>query len=147
MDYFFLIIYILFGLFYTKKIYFFLINHKTIIEGNKVIYRKKVFFEYWSTILIQLYISIGFIIFPTFHILIIKNKNPFLITLYISIFIFIISILHGIYLSITKTKNTILGKVYWKRKDAKMFKRVIVFKLFFSIVTISLIVFYLYYLS
>ena len=139
MDYFFLIICILLGLFFAKKIYFFLLNHKTMVEGSKVIHRKKVFFEYWFTILIQLYLSIGLIIFPSFKILIIEDKNPFLIILYISILIFIISILHGIYLSITKTKNTILRKVYWKRKDAKMFKRVIVFKLFFSIVTIGLI--------
>jgi len=140
---FFLIIYI-WSIYYLYYIYKLSLKGET-KNSSKSIFRKNQAINYFFTIFLHYMISFFMIFLPFFKCYIGNAKFLFKIIILLVVWIFIISILHGIYLSITKTKNTILGKVYWKRKDAKMFKRVIIFKLFFSIVTMALIVFVFLY--
>jgi len=135
---------IFFLLIYIYSIYYLYYIYKLSLKGkaknsSKSIFRKNQAINYFFTLFIQYTIIFTMICIPFFKCHIGNTNFLFKIIILFIVWTFIISILHGIYLSITKTKNTILGKVYWKRKDAKMFKRVIIFKLFFSIVTIGLI--------
>jgi len=135
---FFLIIYI-WSIYYLYYIYKLSLKGET-KNSSKSIFRKKQAINYFFTIFLHYMISFFMIFLPFFKCHIGNAKFLFKIIILLVVWIFIISILHGIYLSLRKTKKTILGKVYWKKKDAKMFKRVIIFKLFFSIVMIILIV-------
>ena len=110
-------------------------------NSSKSIFRKNQAVNYFYTLFIQYTIIFTMICIPFFKCHIGDAIFLFKIIVLLVVWTFITSTLHGIYLSLTKTKKTILGKVYWKKKDAKMFKRVIVFKLFFSIVAIARIVF------
>jgi len=141
---------IFFSIIHIYTIYYLYYIYKLSLKGetkssSKSIFRKNQAINYFYTLFMQYILIFTMICLPLFKCYIGNAIFLFKIIILLVVWTFIISILHGIYLSITKTKNTILGKIYWKRKDAKMFKRVIIFKLFFSIVTIALIVFVFLY--
>ena len=137
---------IFFLIIYICSIYYLYYMYKLSLKGetknsSKSIFRKNQAINYFYTLFIQYTIIFTMICIPFFKCHIGNANFLFKIIILLVVWTFIISILHGIYLSLRKTKKTILGKVYWKKKDAKMFKRVIIFKFFFSIIMIILIIF------
>jgi len=109
------------------------------VAGGEIIKRAKSPINFWFTFFLQLSFSMFSLII--IEIVYLKLSKPHWILIVYGVFlIFCISILHRVYRSLKITKKTILKKVYWIRKDAKEFKRVILFKLVFALVGMILVI-------
>jgi len=118
--------------------YFDVVKKGVIKSRGENIKRTKSPINFWFTFFLQLSFSIfSLILIEKIYF---KLSSPHWILIPYGLFlVFCISILHGVYRSIKITKKTTLKRVYWIRKDAKDFKRVILFKLFFALIGVILV--------